>query len=325
MMRDMTGPKSTAVAITPPLVKDALRIFTYPLHLLIENPIAYFPDFPRLTESTPSPPGPPQSATFLSAFGSVRFPASCRSVRGYLQRRRDSIERRIGRKIVRRRWGRRKALIISGLGMAICMFGFSAYVHFCMPTMYAALLSRIHLELVYNHTSPTEHYLHLPSAGDIPAEDPPWHTFVPLVALLFWSGFGALGFVPIPWALTAELLPSETRGVASGFLSAMAYAFAFAALMIFSSAVLAQPLSICLLVMGIFAVCGTIYVAALLPETRGVAIDGLLEKGSNWKEVRGRPSGVNYTTENDTTSDSRDLISLLISRPLRRELTPALS
>lgn len=211
------------------------------------------------------------------------------------------------------RWGRRPAVIFSGIGMAISMTVLAAYVYFTVadpkPEVYKHY--RPFLTSNYSRKYYFKYKYHLPStpypseSNDLLAEeDSPWHTCIPLAALLSWAASAALGFVPLPWALPAELLPVQTRGIGTGILSAIAYTFGFMALRIFSASLLTVPLSACLFAMAVFAAAGAIYVAALLPETRGLAIDGLEEKKGKWKEVSSSLNKPMSDSENESDGNN---------------------
>lgn len=91
-----------------------------------------------------------------------------------------------------RRYKRRPLCIISSLGMAICM-SVSGYFT---------------LQIKNGSTS---------------------GNWVPVLGLLLYVCTSMIGMLTIPWTMTAELFPSEIRGVAQSFSYGMANALMFAA------------------------------------------------------------------------------------------------
>ncbi|XP_071443114.1 facilitated trehalose transporter Tret1-like [Hetaerina americana] len=206
------------------------------------------------------------------------------------------------------RLGRRPAAIFSATAMCISMAVLAIYVYTMSPTPELPHPSKhfTFWQHLINGSQPT------PTANDgnhssgdygpsynltgptevVSFTDLPWHAWIPTAALLTYAFSAALGLLPLPWALPPELLPARTRGIGFGILSAMAYVFAFVTLRLFAWLVIPLGLAGCLCLMSMFSAGGAVYVAALLPETRGMAIDGLEERGGLWKEVHGSVNAV---------------------------------
>ncbi|XP_046385965.1 facilitated trehalose transporter Tret1-like [Ischnura elegans] len=191
--------------------------------------------------------------------------------------------------------GRRPAAICSATGMAIAMAVLGLYVQIIQPQYshpgkHRPLWTKLSNYSRYSAAGNYSNYYssHFNSSGlpeDLAIPESPWHSWIPLVALLSWSFSAALGLSPLPWTLPPELLPAKTRGIGFGILSASAYSFAFVALRVFSDLVAPLGLAGCMYIMSSAAAAAAVYVAVLVPETKGMAIDGLEERGGRWKEV----------------------------------------
>nr|CAH7724594.1 unnamed protein product [Callosobruchus chinensis] len=135
--------------------------------------------------------------------------------------------------IICKKVGRRPLSLISGVGMTICLLSLSAYNLFqekgSMPQL------------------PT----------------------LPLVLFIAYFVCNALGFLPVPFALAAEFFPTKIRGTATGFISGLGYMFNFAIVKEYPDMVSAFTGKGVICFYGIIALAGTIFVALLLPETRG--------------------------------------------------------
>ncbi|XP_049850637.1 uncharacterized protein LOC126323403 isoform X2 [Schistocerca gregaria] len=140
------------------------------------------------------------------------------------------------------RCGRRPLSIISGAGMMLCMLGLSIYLQL----------------------------------ADLSATNKSAVTMLPLILLVLYVVFGALGFHTLPWALLGEVFPAHARGPAAGATTCLAYLANFAALKLYPS--LAAALTTdrgdgewtsrdVFLFFAATSLAGTIFVGLLLPET----------------------------------------------------------
>lgn len=100
---------------------------------------------------------------------------------------------------------------------------------------------------------------------------------VALVALVvFIFGF-SLGMGPIPWLLMPEIMPTEVRGKASSFGTAINWGTSFLVTLCF------QPLQNMIKIEGVFLLfCGVmfvclVFVAMKVPETKGKSVEEVLE------------------------------------------------
>ncbi|XP_057320888.1 facilitated trehalose transporter Tret1-like [Microplitis mediator] len=140
-----------------------------------------------------------------------------------------------------RRYKRRPLCIISALGMAICM-SISGYFT---------------LQIKNGSTS---------------------GNWVPVLGLLLYVCTSMIGMLTIPWTMTAELFPSEIRGIAQSFSYAMANALMFAAVQSYRdlSALLGGSHAIQWFFAGV-SVGAAAFVWLLLPETHGKKLSEIEE------------------------------------------------
>lgn len=89
-------------------------------------------------------------------------------------------------------FNRRTLIMISGLGMTICM-----------------LISALFTSWIKNETTNL--------------------TWVPVVFLLLYDVSFMIGLLPIPWSLTAELFPLKIRGIANGISTSILYVMMYLA------------------------------------------------------------------------------------------------
>ncbi|XP_063985688.1 facilitated trehalose transporter Tret1-2 homolog [Diachasmimorpha longicaudata] len=143
-----------------------------------------------------------------------------------------------------RRYKRRVLCIISALGMALCM-GISGYFTLLIKT-------------------------------DKRVDDP--RAIAPVICLLLYVCTSMIGMLTIPWTMTAELFPTEIRGIAQSISYAMANILMFAAVQSFRS--LTDFLGGSYAIQWFFAgvsVGAAIFVWLLLPETHGKKLSEIEE------------------------------------------------
>ncbi|GLH06723.1 Facilitated trehalose transporter Tret1-2 homolog [Gryllus bimaculatus] len=138
-----------------------------------------------------------------------------------------------------KRFGRRPLCMVSGLGMAACM-GVSGYFT-----------------------------LHLRNGGEHGA-------WVPVACVLLYVCTSMIGFLNIPWTMTAELFPTEIRGIAHGIVISVAHLIMFGAVWSYRSLLLifGGPHG----VQWFFAansLFGTVFVWLFLPETHKVSLNDI--------------------------------------------------
>lgn len=133
-------------------------------------------------------------------------------------------------------YGRRPLSLFSGIGMSVCLMVLASYLH-----------------MVEN--------------GKVVATP-----VVPLMSFVFYFVTNAVGFLPLPFALAAELFPTKIRGTAAGFISGMGYLFSFVVIKIYPDLVAYYGIKGVFYCYGTMAVVGTLFVLILLPETKGKSL-----------------------------------------------------
>lgn len=142
-----------------------------------------------------------------------------------------------------KKFGRRPLSIFSGIGMSLCLLPLSLYIY-------------------------------LKQTGAVKADNSTW---LPLTLLLFYFITSSIGFLPLPFALAAELFPTKIRGTAAGLISGIGYFFNFVAVKVYPDMVLYLGRSGTFCFYGSMALIGTIFVYILLPETKGKSLKEIEE------------------------------------------------
>ncbi|KAF4525662.1 hypothetical protein B566_EDAN001262 [Ephemera danica] len=141
--------------------------------------------------------------------------------------------------------GRRPLSLISGLGMSAAMFALG-----------------------------TALYVQREQTGSDPA--------VVLPCLILFIAANTVGFFAVPWVMLGELLPEKCRGVASGLVSAIVYSFVFVVVKTYPLLLDAMGQAGAFWVYGAIALIGSLFVLALLPETKGKTLNEI-ERSFNKK------------------------------------------
>lgn len=163
---------------------------------------------------------------------------------------------------ISRSFGRKSLSIVSGLGMTLCMFTLACY------------------NLLVDQ-------------GKISEGARANLTLLPLMALLFYFFTSTLGFLPVPFALAAELFPTKIRGTASGLLTGFNYTFNFIAVKIYPSMIDSMGSTGVFFFYGATALIGTVFSICLLPETKGKSLEEILEHFGG-KKIEARAEEAEY-------------------------------
>ncbi|KAH8284849.1 hypothetical protein KR054_001901 [Drosophila jambulina] len=126
-------------------------------------------------------------------------------------------------------WGRRRAGIISTLGMAICML------------------------MLAGHSK-------IDFLRDIP--------YLPVVAIVGFIVLSTLGLYTLPFFMISELFPQRVRGPASGLTVAVGMFISFVCLKTFPDLKEALGMRNCFVFFGVMAILALVFVYWALPETR---------------------------------------------------------
>ncbi|XP_058447708.1 facilitated trehalose transporter Tret1-2 homolog [Malaya genurostris] len=130
-------------------------------------------------------------------------------------------------------WGRKPPSILSGVGMAACMFGIAACIHFPLP------------------------------------EELRWIPTFLMIAYIFTS---TLGFLTMPFAMLAELFPQKIRGPASGVSVFFTYLMSFVIIKLYPTMVANMGSANVFIFYGVISIIGVMYVYHIVPETKGKSL-----------------------------------------------------
>jgi len=126
-------------------------------------------------------------------------------------------------------WGRRRAGIISTLGMSVCMF------------------------LLAGHSQ-------IEFLKEVP--------YLPVVAIVGFIVLSTLGLYTLPFFMISELFPQKVRGPASGLTVAVGMFISFVVLKTYPGIKEYLGMSNCFIIFGVMALFALIFVYLALPETR---------------------------------------------------------
>jgi SP family facilitated glucose transporter-like MFS transporter 8 len=103
---------------------------------------------------------------------------------------------------------------------------------------------------------------------------------------IYLLGF-SLGMGPIPWLLLAEIFPTDVRGVAASIATATNWTSSFVVTLTFEPIEDAIGESATFLAFALMCLCALIFVAVLVPETKGRSVEQVLAflKGRNVHNV----------------------------------------
>ncbi|RZC32700.1 facilitated trehalose transporter Tret1-2 -like, partial [Asbolus verrucosus] len=143
-------------------------------------------------------------------------------------------------------FGRRPLSLLSGSGMTVCMIALAGYI----------------LAI---------------SQGKVAQETQDSLLFLPVVLLLFYFFTSTIGFLPMPFAMCAEVFPAKIRGTASGLASGFGYFFNFITVKIYPTMIEGIGRQGVFFFYGAMALAGTVFIVALLPETKGKSLQEIEE------------------------------------------------
>lgn len=178
--------------------------------------------------------------------------------------------------LISKKFGRRSLSIVSGLGMMSCMFTLACY------------------NLLIDQ-------------GKISEETRANLSMLPLMALLLYFFASTLGFLPVPFALSAELFPTKIRGTASGLLTGFNYAFNFLTVKIYSNMIDGMGSTGVFFFYGGTALLGTVFLICLLPETKGKSLDEILEYFGEKRQIEGQEEEAYVHLDKETEAEGECL------------------
>ncbi|CAH0555784.1 unnamed protein product [Brassicogethes aeneus] len=92
---------------------------------------------------------------------------------------------------------------------------------------------------------------------------------VPLISVATYIVFFSMGLGPIPWMMVGELFPPKTKPIASSISACLNWTLAFTVTNQFQNMVQGVGIGITFGVFGIVCALGSLFVAMLVPETKG--------------------------------------------------------
>lgn len=143
-------------------------------------------------------------------------------------------------------FGRRPLSVLSGTGMTACMMVLASYI------------------LAQNQ-------------GKVSEDTQQSLLFLPVVLLLLYFLTSTLGFLPMPFAMAAEVFPAKIRGTATGLASGIGYFFNFITVKIYPTMISGIGREGVFFFYGSMSLAGTIFILTLLPETKGKSLQEIEE------------------------------------------------
>lgn len=131
--------------------------------------------------------------------------------------------------------GRKPPSIFSGIGMSICMFGLTI----CM--------------WLPNFTQNI--------------------SWLPLFLILTFIFTSTIGYLTIPFTMSAEIYPLKIRGFATGLTICMCYLMCFIVVKLYPTMIIIMGCSNVMLFFGLVSILGVLYVHFILPETKGKSLE----------------------------------------------------
>jgi len=110
----------------------------------------------------------------------------------------------------------------------------------------------------------------------LPASPPPVSPILSYVALISTVGYMAsysLGYGPLPWVLISELIPLRARATVGGFAVFLTWGLSFLVTKIFAPLSDYVGVAGCFWIFASFSAVSLLYVAFLLPETKGRTLE----------------------------------------------------
>jgi SP family facilitated glucose transporter-like MFS transporter 8 len=100
-------------------------------------------------------------------------------------------------------------------------------------------------------------------------------SWLPLASVAVFIVVFSMGFGPVPWIMLGELFPNNVKGIASAVTAAFNWILAFVVTKSFQNLLdlLGSPITFWLF--AVMCVVGTIFTAALVPETKGKDLEDI--------------------------------------------------
>lgn len=138
------------------------------------------------------------------------------------------------------KYGRKPPAIVSGIGMAVCMYALAG--------------------CVWNPTKGTS------------------YDWLPGVLVIGFFFFATLGFLTLPFAMIAELFPQRFRGFGSGLTIFAGYTMSFVIIKLYPDMIEIMGNGILFMFYGTVSLVGIGFVYFVLPETKGKSLQEIEER-----------------------------------------------
>ncbi|KAK3915004.1 Facilitated trehalose transporter Tret1 [Frankliniella fusca] len=119
-------------------------------------------------------------------------------------------------------------------------------------------------------------------------------TWLPLVTVAVYIVMFSLGLGPLPWCVVSEIFSPSTKGAASSVACGANWFMAFLVTRVFKSMISALEQSGAFFVFAAIAALGTLFIALLVPETKGKSLEEILDELAGIKSF---PVAVEATPE----------------------------
>ncbi|XP_046480162.1 facilitated trehalose transporter Tret1-2 homolog isoform X1 [Neodiprion pinetum] len=124
---------------------------------------------------------------------------------------------------------------------------------------------------------------------------------IPAISILMYILMSTMGFLVLPFAMIGEVYPARFKDILSGLTTCLAYVFSFIALKVYPEMLKSIDKHGVFIFYTAFSLAGTIFVAALLPETKGKTLREIEESYKNNKKtstVNGKTKTIDCSDEN---------------------------
>ncbi|KAL3282157.1 hypothetical protein HHI36_005352 [Cryptolaemus montrouzieri] len=202
--------------------------------------------------------------------------------------------------------GKRVLSFISLIATAICFLVIGLYSYFFHIN--TLLENKNSNTTVSNSTVHPENVL----------KDSHEYSWVPLVLIISAAFVSHMGIRVLPWILTGEMFPNETRAIASGITATSYYIFGFVCNKVFLSMINTFTLPGTFWFYSSMSFIGFIVLYFILPETEGKTLQEITDHfagksslGNKVYKRRKNITGINNEAFNDNTSRRTDIESKL--------------
>ncbi|RZB39676.1 facilitated trehalose transporter Tret1-2 -like [Asbolus verrucosus] len=110
-------------------------------------------------------------------------------------------------------------------------------------------------------------------------------TFLPILSLCIFIAVFSLGFGPIPWMISAELLPPEIKSNASSAAGTFNWLLAFLVTKFYRDLTVAIETDTTFYIFSVISLLGTVFIYFVVPETKGKSLEQIQRELNGEREV----------------------------------------